>query len=531
MGLMQPILIVIAVTLGTLLGAGLVLRLLFPLPSLPQRPESRVLDGSGTRLGLAMAAEAARHPGTSGVLLLGDGRDAFAARGALCRLAERSLDLQYYIWHGDISGQLLLGEVLAAADRGVRVRLLLDDNGTAGLDRQLAALAQHSGIEIRLFNPFTIRHPKAIGYLMDFRRLNRRMHNKAFIADGSLAVIGGRNVGDEYFGASADSLFEDLDLLGAGPVVASLAADFDRYWEAVSSYPLDAIVRAAAPLALDGIRAELQAAARAPLAAAYAEAIRANVVNALSRGEALPFEWTQVSMLSDDPAKGAGEVADHSLLANRLAARVGTPETRLSLVSAYFVPGDEGCAALEALARAGIAVEVMTNALEATDVAAVHAGYARHRVALLQAGVRLWELKAAPGGRTRLRLGIGSGPSAGGSRPVVVASGSSLHAKTFAVDGQRLFVGSFNFDPRSVALNTEIGFLVESAAMAGDLHAALDGGIAGRAYAVRLTDEGRLSWAEQTEAGEVVHNREPGTRLHQRALVRFLALLPFEWLL
>jgi putative cardiolipin synthase len=150
---------------------------------------------------------------------------------------------------------------------------------------------------------------------------------------------------------------------------------------------------------------------------------------------------------------------------------------------------------------------------------------------LLKAGVRLWELKAAPGGRMRLRLGLGSGPSSGGSRPVVVASGSSLHAKTFAVDGERIFVGSFNFDPRSVALNTELGFLVESPRMARDLHAALDGGIAERAYAVKLTDGGRLSWVEQTEGGQVVHLKEPGTRLHQRALVGFLALLPFEWLL
>jgi putative cardiolipin synthase len=531
MGLLQPILIALAVTVGLLLTARVVLRTLFPLPPMPARPESVALGGADTRLGQAVASAAQAHPGTSGVLLLADGRESFAARGALARLAERSLDLQYYIWHGDISGQLLLWDVLSAADRGVRVRLLLDDNGTAGLDRQLAALAVHPGIEIRLFNPFTIRSPKSIGYLMDFRRLNRRMHNKAFIADSSLGVIGGRNVGDEYFGATAESLFEDLDLLGAGPVVQALAADFDRYWTAQASYPLDAIVPVATEAALEGLRAELAAAARAPLAAAYAEAIEASVANRVTAGDALPFEWTAVSMLSDDPAKGDGEVAGHALLASRLAAWVGTPETRLSLVSAYFVPGDEGCAALQGLARNGITVDVMTNALEATDVAAVHAGYARHRAALLQAGVRLWELKAAPGGRTRLRLGLGSGPSGGGSRPVVVASGSSLHAKTFAVDGQRIFIGSFNFDPRSVALNTELGFLVESPTMAQGLHAAMEGGIAERAYSVRLTDTGRLSWVEQMEAGEVVHAREPGTRLHQRALVGLLALLPFEWLL
>lgn len=531
MGLLQPILMGFGVLLGGLLLVGLSLRLLFPLPPLPSCPESRALDGAGTRLGRAVGSAAGASPGRSGVLLLGEGREAFAARGVLARLAERSLDLQYYIWHGDVSGRLLLAEVLAAADRGVRVRLLLDDNGTAGLDRELAALDRHPGIEVRLFNPFVIRRPKAVGYIMNFRRLNRRMHNKAFIADGSAAVIGGRNVGDEYFGASADSLFEDLDLLGVGPVVTALAADFDRYWAARSSYPVGAILPRASPAALETLRAELAAAAKGPLAADYGESIKANVAQRLVEGEPLPFEWTQVAMLSDDPAKGEGEVAETDLLASRLIARVGTPAKRLSLVSAYFVPSDDGCAALAALARAGVAVDVMTNALEATDVAAVHAGYARHRATLLAAGVRLWELKAAPGGRTRLRLGIGSGPRAGGSRPVVVASGSSLHAKTFAVDGARLFVGSFNFDPRSVALNTELGFLVESPAMAQGLHDAMDDGVAARAYRVRLGEAGKLEWVEKTEGGEAVHLTEPGTRWHQRALVGVLALLPFEWLL
>jgi len=531
MGPLQLGLLATAGVLGALLAAGQLLRLLFPLPPLPPRPDSRALDGADTPLGRALGAAAADHPGKSGVLLLSDGYEAFAARGALARLAERSLDLQYYIWHGDVSGLLLLGELLAAADRGVRVRLLLDDNGTTGLDRELAALDQHPLIELRLFNPFVIRRPKAVGYIMNFRRLNRRMHNKAFIADGSTAVIGGRNVGDEYFGASAESLFEDLDLLGVGPVVAALAADFDRYWVARSSYPLGAILPPAAPGALEAVRAELAAAAQGPLAADYTKAIRSNVAEQLVRGEPPTFEWTDVAMLSDDPAKGEGAVAETDLLASRLIARVGTPDKRLSLVSAYFVPGNDGCAALANLAREGVEVDVMTNALEATDVAAVHAGYARHRAALLAAGVRLWELKAAPGGRARLRLGIGSGPRGGGSRPVVVASGSSLHAKTFAVDGERLFVGSFNFDPRSVALNTELGFLVDSGRMAGALHQAFDAGFGARAYAVRLAEGGGLCWVEQTEAGDVVHHREPGTRLHQRALVGFLALLPFEWLL
>lgn len=521
----------ILVALAALLLAGLVLRLLNPLPPLPDRTQTHALDSHGTRLGAVHAAALAANPGRSGIALLADGREAFAARAALARVAERSLDLQYYIWHGDLSGRLLMKELLAAADRGVRVRLLLDDNGTAGLDRELAALDRHPLIEVRLFNPFVIRTPKVVGYIMDFGRLNRRMHNKAFIADGSAAVIGGRNVGDEYFGATSGSAFEDLDLFAVGPVVPLLAADFDRYWAARSSYPVPAILPPADAAALDALRRSLAAAAAEPAATAYAGAVAQGLAALAAVGQALPLEWVPVAMLSDDPAKGEGKVPAADLLANRLAARVGTPGQRLSLVSAYFVPGNAGRDELAALARRGVTVEVMTNALEATDVAAVHAGYARHREALLKAGVRLWEMKAAPGDRARLRIGFGSGPAGLGSRPVMVASGTSLHAKTFAVDQSRLFVGSFNFDPRSVALNTELGFLVDSPALAEVLHQAFEDGIAERAYEVKIGPSGKLVWIEQTQQGSAIHTTEPGTGWYQRLLVRAMALLPIEWLL
>jgi putative cardiolipin synthase len=527
MGLLQLILLALAAVLAT----GLLLRLMNPLPPLPERPDTRALDGSGTRLAAVHAGEIAANPERSGIALLADGREAFAARAALARVAEQSLDLQYYIWHGDVSGRLLMKELLAAADRGVRVRLLLDDNGTAGLDSELAALDRHPLIEVRLFNPFVIRAPKAVGYIMDFGRLNRRMHNKAFIADGSAAVIGGRNVGDEYFGATTGSAFEDLDLIAVGPVVPTLAADFDRYWAARSSYPVTAILPAADMASLDGLRRSLAAAAAEPEATAYADAVAEGLAALAAAGLQLPLEWAPVEMFSDDPAKGEGRVPAADLLASQLATRVGTPGQRLSLVSAYFVPGNEGRDELVALARRGVAVEVMTNALEATDVAAVHAGYARHREALLKSGVRLWEMKAAPGDRARLRIGIGSGPAGPGSRPVMVASGTSLHAKTFAVDQSRLFVGSFNFDPRSVALNTELGFLVQSPRLASSLHAAFEDGLAARAYEVRLGPDGKLIWVEHGAGAPVIHQSEPGTRWYQRALVRAMALLPVEWLL
>ena len=525
MGLLQLILLAGAL----ILLAGLVLKLLNPLPQLPDRKESHAFPAADSRLSRSVADEAAAHPGRSGVALLSDGMVAFATRAGLARAADHSLDLQYYIWQDDVSARLLMRELIDAADRGVRVRLLLDDNGTAGLDVDLSALDSHPEIEVRLFNPFVIRRPKAVGYIMDFRRLNRRMHNKAFIADGAAAVIGGRNVGDEYFGATRGSEFEDLDLLAFGPVVPQLSADFDLYWSAQSSYPVASILPPPTEGALADLRRKLGEEAARQSAAGYAAAIQESLLPGAGLAQGPELEWAMVSMLSDDPAKSEGRVERGALLADQLVARVGPPDRRLSLISAYFVPGRLGTAGLVAAAGRGIEVDVLTNALESTDVAAVHAGYARHRKALLRAGVRLWELKSEPRNhRTRLRLGIGSRP---GSRPVILSSGSSLHAKTLAVDGRRLFVGSFNFDPRSVALNTELGFLVESPRLADQLHTLFAADIRSRAYEVRLSPGGDLVWVEETPQGPIAHEVEPGTRLHQRLAVKALSLLPIDWLL
>jgi putative cardiolipin synthase len=511
---MIRLLLLVALLVVALLAVGLLLRILNPLPALEPRPYSvaRLPDGT-SRLDQALDPLEAAHPDRNGV----------------APLADRSLDVQYYIWHGDTSGRLLLAELLAAADRGVRVRLLLDDNGTSGLDAELAALDSHPGIEVRLFNPFTVRRPKLVGYLMDFPRLNRRMHNKAFIADSRAAIVGGRNIGDEYFGATEASLFADLDVFAAGPVIRDLAADFDRYWHAPSAFTLDRLLPAAGSGALAALRADLAAAADQPLARRYADAVRDS---ALARGigaEGLPLEWARVTMLSDDPAKALGRAEAEALLASQLAAVLGTPERSLGLVSAYFVPQDAGTVAFAGLARQGVSVTILTNALEATDVAAVHAGYARHRRALLKAGVTLWELKRAGNTPPKLGLGLGSGLS---QRPSILSRASSLHAKTFEVDGRRLFVGSFNVDPRSVRLNTELGFLIESERLAASLASFLAHGLETQAYRVRLAADGRsLEWVEAGEAGETIHRVEPGTRWHQRAAVTMLSWLPIEGLL
>lgn len=493
------------------------------LPSLEDRSITTALDMAETRdtvLGRAAVPRAEAHPGKSGIHPLVDPHDAFAARALLARLAERTLDVQYYIWHGDTTGTLLLEELRAAAERGVRVRLLLDDNGTGGLDSELAALDSHPNIEVRLFNPFVVRKPKVVGYLVDFMRANRRMHNKSFTVDSQATIIGGRNVGDEYFGATAGVLFADLDVLAIGTVVSDVSADFDRYWSSASSYPVSRLLPRVDSAQLQQVQAAAARIASSPAATKYIKAIRdtAFIVNLLA-GD-LAFEWANTRMVSDDPAKGLGQAEQDSMLIHQLGEILGQPSSHVELISPYFVPTASGVAAFAALTENGVKVRVMTNSLDATDVSAVHAGYAKRRKDLLQAGVVLYEMR-------RLQSAAKRKESAG----PFGSSGSSLHAKTFAVDGRRVFVGSFNFDPRSANLNTELGFVIESPSLAQAIERAFDGTIPENSYEVRLAESGDLYWLEHEEGRLVRHDAEPETRLWKRAVVSFLSILPIEWLL
>lgn len=504
-----------------LLGVGLlVLGRCNRLPPLGKREGSiAVTDTGATRLGKAVAPLVAAHPGYAGIYPLRDARDAFAARSLLASAAERTLDVQYYIWRNDMSGALLFKALLDAAERGVRVRLLLDDNNTSGLDPILAALDAHARIEVRLFNPFVIRRPRALGYLTDFPRLNRRMHNKSFTADNQVTIVGGRNVGDEYFGATDGVLFSDLDVIAVGPVVQETSADFDRYWASQSAYPSHLILPPIHAPRIAEVMAATERVERDPAAVAYMNAVYTSPFVRELIGGTLPLEWGPARMISDDPAKGLGRAARKDLLVEKMKRIFGQPSTRVGLISPYFVPAQSGVELFTGWTRSGIKVRILTNSLEATDVAAVHAGYARRRKALLAAGVTLYELRRSPGARPA----PGSGPFG--------SSGSSLHAKTFAVDGARAFVGSFNFDPRSADLNTEMGFVIDCPSLARRVETAFDESIPFNSYEVRLSDTGTLYWLERHDGKLLRHDTEPGTTFLKRAGVWFLCLLPIEWLL
>jgi putative cardiolipin synthase len=502
-----------------LAATWLVLKLAWQLPPPGPRVESRVIEPSAdTRLGRAFGSSISAHPGSSGIFPLADGHDAFAARALLAAAADRTIDIQYYIWHYDTSGALLFDALRQAAERGVRVRLLLDDNNTGGLEHVLAALDRQANIEVRLFNPFK-RPGRLLGYVLDFARVNRRMHNKSFTVDNQATIVGGRNVADEYFGAAGDRTFLDLDVLAIGPVVQEVSRDFDRYWASESAYPADQILPGIDDEAISRVDAIAAATKRSAAALPYLRAVAGRpFIRDVTEGT-LTLEWAKTRLLSDDPAKVLARAPQEALLWSQMKVALGPPRRSLDLVSAYFVPARTGGDALTELARQRVRVRVLTNALESTDMAVVHAGYAKHRRALLEAGVELFELKRAFADENPRNHGLTG------------SSGSSLHAKTLSIDGERVFVGSFNFDPRSARLNTELGFVIESSVLAQAVAQAFAAEIPARAYQVRLNAEGSLEWVEHVDGRPLVHTTEPGTHFWRRALVWFFSRLPIDWLL
>ena len=496
--------------------------------SLPP-PQDRVAsvaltDTAATRLGQGVAPLVAAHPGLSGIHKFPEPHDAFAARVLLAGAAEKTLDAQYFIWNGDQVGYLMFEALWKAAERGVRVRLLLDDANTSGLDPTLAALAAHPNIELRLYNPFTQRGSRALGYMTDFGRLNRRMHNKSFTADNQISVVGGRNIANEYFGAGSGIGFADIDVLAIGPVVHEVSKEFDLYWNSASAYAAAAFVGTPGPDGAANLQAQFAATHADPVAVDYIKAVKETSLIADLLKHQLALEWTTALVMHDDPAKTL-DTADRKdvLLFPELMKKLGRPEKSFDIVSPYFVPGDEGTAVLTEMARRGVKVRILTNSLASSDESIVHAGYMQRRRDLLQAGVALFELKPTATEEDALQVKgrFGSGKVAG------------LHAKTYAVDRARIFVGSFNFDQRSARLNTEMGIVIDSPLFAGQLGALFDSGIQDLAYEVHLAPQGdKLYWTERTSSGEEKrYEDDPQTDWFKRWGVGFMSHLPIEWLL
>lgn len=452
----------------------------------------------------------AAHPGSTGILVLAAGRDAFRARALSARVAGRSLDMMYYLWRGDLTGNLLVQEVLAAADRGVRVRLLLDDINTRGLDPEYLALSGHPNVEVRLFNPAKNREASLRRGAEMFLRLlsvTRRMHNKAWIVDGRFAVIGGRNIGDTYFDAAHDINSADMDAALIGTSVAAVEAIFDTYWNSPLTLPISSLWKDR-QADLRGFRAALAAVAAGSAAQRFLRICPAGAGLGALFDETLALHWNDAARILCDPPEKTQRGEEERWMIRTLAPIIAAASRDVQITTAYFVPGGQGVEGLCRLAGRGVPVSVLTNSLASTNQVTVHGGYSGARPALLGCGVRLFELRPRDPDRAL------SSPSA--------APGATLHTKNFTLDGRLGFIGSFNFDLRSAYLNTEMGLLVDDPAIAAEIAAVFaDQTAPARSYEAVL-DAGRLRWREQD--GRLL-DREPQAsrgRLLVAAIVRRL---------
>jgi putative cardiolipin synthase len=485
------------------------------LPPLTDRPPTHAVQASAEdRLGRTFLPQVQQHPGQTGVIPLTDGRVAFGMRTALVRAATRSIDIQTFIWLRDHTGTSLFEDMLSAAERGVRVRLLLDDLNTAGTDSTLALLASHHNVELRLYNPFVGRGSRLLGFMSDFTRLNHRMHNKSFTVDGVVTVVGGRNISDEYY-EIGDNGMVDLDVVAVGDAVRLVSTQFDLYWNSASAYPARTIIGDVPPEPRDAFAREAQSIRAA--SSKYGEVMGNSALIRDVLAGTVAWEWTTARLVHDDPAKTLStEDRREFLLMPHLRAAFGQPVTSFDIVSPYFVPGDTGAKALTDLAMSGVRVRVLTNSLAATDEKSVHIGYAKHRKALLRAGVQLLELKPEAAPVVQRASEMGRTAKAG------------LHAKTYTADGRVIFVGSFNMDPRSALLNTEMGLVIESATMANQLSAAFDRAYPSLAYRVTLGEDGGLRWEDGSGK---VYDTDPHSTWYRRAIVHIGSWLPIDWLL
>jgi len=488
----------------------------------PQPTSYAVPATTDTALGRALAPALAAHPGQSAFALLQYGSLAFLARAALADLAERSLDVQYYIYEADESGAVLADRLLAAARRGVRVRILVDDNNLVRSEDRLATLAGHRNLEIRVFNPYRnrVRWMRPLELLTSFGRVQRRMHNKIFAVDSQLAVIGGRNIGDTYFDLHRSVNFSDVELLAAGPIAHAAVTSFDTYWNSPWAVPIEAFLRRTPTEAeADAVAAELGSEARevADFRDSYApvlEQVRSLVYGAEFR------HWGEAELLADPPEKIDESRRATSPLLGRVYALWRGAEREVLVESAYLVPLKEGADLMVERARAGVKVRVLTNSLASTDVLPVHAGYAKRRRELIAGGVELYEFQAEARRRAGDRRYFRR-----------MASGSSLHSKIMVIDREQTWVGSFNIDPRSAHLNTELAVLVRSASLAEAAAQMIEADLAAdRAWHLSLeppgSRAGTLYWTGERNGALVRLTGEPGASALQRFLAGAIRWIP-----
>jgi len=478
----------------------------------PKSYSETITDTADTRLGEGVSEWVDVHGGLSGFYPLSQGMDALGVRLRLAEIAEKSIDLQYFLMKGDTAGAVMMNALLKAADRGVRVRFLLDDIFTTAKDRGLLLIDQHPNIEVRLFNPVSRRGFHTLNFVGDFRQANRRMHNKSFTVDNQASVVGGRNIADEYFQLKTDSVFVDFDVLALGPIAGEISESFDIYWNHSRAVPMHQVADNKKDEELEVVRAEIAEEFDGIYDTVYEQALESKLLQDLM-ADRQPLFPADAIVLSDSPDKLINDIhEDHMQLATDLLDVLHSARKEVIFISPYYVPGKGGVQLVRDLVNKGVRVIILTNSLASNNHVPVHGGYARYRKDVIRAGAELYEARA---NAARELQDMEEGPDA-----------MTLHTKAFLIDRRYLFVGSLNLDPRSIEINAEMGLLIDSEDMVGDYTSGADERLTVIAWRVLLNEKGNLEWHGRINGEEVVETKEPLTSPWLRFKAWFMRIAP-----
>jgi putative cardiolipin synthase len=516
-------------------GLAVVAALIAGCASLPGAGYPRVssvslVNPEDTKLGTQFAVASRLHDGNSGFRILTAGVDGFLTRVEMIGSAQKSLDLQYFIFRGDETGRLLTDSLVRAADRGVRIRVLVDDGDTVPGDEQIAALDAHPSIEVRIFNPFGyrghIRAIRALEFMFNASRLDYRMHNKLLVVDNSVALVGGRNIGNQYFQLDPRSQFADDDVFSAGPIARQLSTSFDEYWNSGLAIPVKAL---GGSRTTSNELAQHRVAGRRTQEMQPLESPGPDYVALIATGEPyagmvsgrLPLIWAPAIVISDSPHKQtvASGAATGRLMEQAVAAAARGVKTELLMVTPYFVPSTDEMQLLTDLRAHRVKVRILTNSLKSTPELAAQSGYMKFRISLLNQGIELHEARAL----------LGNAHGSGQTKRISSYGTYALHAKIFVFDRRQVFMGSMNFDQRSKRLNTEIGLIIDSPELAQQTALRFEGMVQPEnAYAVELRDKRHLIWKTQEDGEDVEYDREPARSEGERLQVELLSFLPLD---
>lgn len=479
----------------------------------PKTPSVALIDTAETSLGRSSPAWRAFNPGLNGVYPLLEGFDAFGARLKLIDLAERSIDAQYFLMKPDYAGLVFVEKLMEAADRGVRVRFLLDDIFTTVDDHTLIFLNENPNVELRIFNPISRKGSQAFNFIGHFDTANRRMHNKSFTADNQVAIVGGRNIAEEYFQLDTTGQFIDFDMLCAGPIVRDISTAFDRYWNHELAVPMDALYDEKDIDQLEAKKGQLNAAMQESGESIYAKSINTQLMRKLFAGSLDPYA-AEARVIIDDPQKLLEEVADeHKIVATEIVAAFNNAQKEILIFTPYFIPGKRGVDILKNIAEKGVRIVLVTNSLATNNHTAVHSAYASYRKRLLKAGVELYEVR-------------------GNAAEVTLDDGTkqyehlTMHTKGILIDKRYTFVGSLNLDPRSIDINTEMGVMIDSEDLASLLAEDSYRELTAMAYQLKLDEKNNITWHAMIDGKQVVETKEPQTTAWQRFKAWFLKIAP-----